>query len=493
MDLNWGQTNWNKLFQRVGIPSSVYFALLRIRDELKTDQIIIEEFWDPNAYLSGWSLNEVRLMENTDEEGLLYVSIVANGPNWDVNVWSDSARSALVAKGTTTGALPETITLAEQNNSGMTGAVTVAAGVAADSDIWLRPKVGLLKQADDMLIDDTLDSYLKADMMSALMDVLGYIGSAISRVESFTTIYLMPYVAGKIDAQGTATTVPDETDDGYGAISFENTGILADLVDAMNDETVPAAQTIDTAGFIMTGTYAVADVDNTGAGSLLMSAPFQYAKNGGMITFECIDETIGSEAFSAVLRTAEGDAVTPRHNLTVKKSWLSTDFGVKVAMLYRTIVDSGLENDHFDTWAFNGETSENTNDGNLYCVYTSGTKLLEVFKDAGRAAADLVCSGTWDGVDGSTVTLAQQNLSGLTGSCKVHKIAAVDPATTNTLAVNLQVFKEGDKFYLALAPWVSSDFLNFFGWQYKTELPFSAAGKIHAGYANRGYSGLRTE
>jgi len=493
MDLSWAQATWNKLFERIGLVSSVYFLLRRIRDELKRNDIIVDEYWDPNEYLTNWALSGVQLFSNTDEAGRLYVDIAANAANWDIEIFSDSTRLASVAKATNIVA-GATGTLAEQNDSGLSGTVDLHAGIAADAIIWLRPRVGLLKQIDDMVIDDTFDSFLKTDMMSQLTNVVNSIGTGLSSVESFTRRYLIPYLAKKMETAESSVSNPVETATS-GVITYEDAGILRDLIDAMNDDTNAGAQSVDTPA--IGSSVESADADNVGTGTVGTPSYFEYME-GCMVTLECVTETIGSEAFEVTARRKDdGTLISSQNNLTIKKAYLSTDIGIKSMTLIRTVVvgDPGAgagEWDHFTDWLISGETSTNTTAGVIYSTYNSVTKLLNLYSDSGRAS--LVAHGTWDGVDGNYVVLSEDNDSGMTGSVKIEQKGAADPATTATLQCDLKPFKEEDKIYLDFTRSDHSFFELLIGRLYKSELPFSlAASTLSDLYANRGYSGLDPE
>ena len=75
---------------------------------------------------------------NTDN-GRAYVTVSASGDDLIVSVYSDAKRSALVAQGTLVSATSGAVTLAEQNQSGLSGAVSLADGAAnpgIDIDIF---------------------------------------------------------------------------------------------------------------------------------------------------------------------------------------------------------------------------------------------------------------------------------------------------------------------------------------------------------------------
>lgn len=107
----------------------------------------ITEANDGGTALSTWVLAGVRPGFNTDSAWKIYVTLTDETPGAGearVSLYSDAARTALVAQGSA--ANNNTVTLAEQNNSGLSGTVALAAPSATDSDIELtlvsvRPQV----------------------------------------------------------------------------------------------------------------------------------------------------------------------------------------------------------------------------------------------------------------------------------------------------------------------------------------------------------------
>lgn len=277
-------------------------------------------------------------------------------------------------------------------------------------------------------------------------------------------------------------------------ITYEDAGILRDLIDAMNDETVAAPQTVETP--TIGSAVESADAGNTGTGTVGTPTWFEYAENC-IITLECVTETIGSEAFGVKARRKDdGTLISAQNNLTIKKVYLSTDIGISGMTLTRTIVDSGAQAAALASWVLNGETSTNTNDGRLYGrIKDTGPGTRKVWlwssesdRDADdTAATTLVLYGELLG-DG-VMTLSAQNSSGLSGT------VTVTYAIDGVFDVNMQVFKEEDKIYLDFTRTSHSFFELFFGRLYKAELPSDNLGAhtIADDYANRGYSGLDPE
>lgn len=98
----------------------------------------ITEANDGGNVVGTWVFNGIRPGFNTDSSFKLYVTVTDETPGAGqatVSVYKDSARTQKVAEGS--GANSTTATLAEQNSSGLSGTVALAAPAATDSDIEL--------------------------------------------------------------------------------------------------------------------------------------------------------------------------------------------------------------------------------------------------------------------------------------------------------------------------------------------------------------------
>lgn len=91
------------------------------------------ESGDDNNQLSAWESITGISQGNTDR-GRLYVSIVFDGADYHVNLYSDAARTELVGH-TADYAAPGAQAIIEDNGSGLGGTITVDAVVGADADI----------------------------------------------------------------------------------------------------------------------------------------------------------------------------------------------------------------------------------------------------------------------------------------------------------------------------------------------------------------------
>lgn len=141
-----GEESWSVTSKKFGTGSSTattgtqfHFTEGGVKFTIRTGSVI-EEYGDDRNQLSGWVLSGYGT-GNTDK-GKLYIKLesytgYAYGSRTDVYLYSDFARTALVASGGRTGL--GTVTLAEANGSGLSGSVILDATYGSqDTDVWLR-------------------------------------------------------------------------------------------------------------------------------------------------------------------------------------------------------------------------------------------------------------------------------------------------------------------------------------------------------------------
>ncbi len=143
--------------------------------------------------LRTWKLSGIEAGVNADVNGNVFVNYTNNGNDYTVDIYSDSARTNLVASGTYTGppapAAPPgniTLNLSEIANSGLTGTVELHGYTADDVDIELQDlSVGLSGKFREDNIFSTLNSVIEAgtqDDTGKLHDLLGNFDDDIERV-----------------------------------------------------------------------------------------------------------------------------------------------------------------------------------------------------------------------------------------------------------------------------------------------------------------------
>ena len=152
-----GEESWTVTSKKFGAASGTattgeqfHFTEGGVKFTIRTGTLI-EEYGDDRNQLDGWVLSGFGTGNST--VGKIYVKLesytgYAYGSRTDVYLYSDFDRTSLVASGGITGL--GTVTLAEENGSGLSGTVILNATYGSqDTDIWLR--VPLFLQGDKFL------------------------------------------------------------------------------------------------------------------------------------------------------------------------------------------------------------------------------------------------------------------------------------------------------------------------------------------------------
>jgi hypothetical protein len=489
MDLGWSQAQWTDFFKFIGSIASSWYYAKRIDEESASGRITADKHLDASEIVRQLNLEGLVIGDNTDVSGILWCDISVGAGTLTMTLYSASSKApgTEVAQGSiATASLPGYVTLAEQNNSGLTGTAYISIGLS-DSDIFFVCTPAISSQVSNLPVEDEVDTAYKDRFLQRFKYISG--SALVSRVESIARTELINYIRAKIksnqDSAGGGREVPGE-----GAIDFEYYGVVGDLIDAMNDETVAGQQTVQSRSAHYDEVVApVADVGNVGKGSLA-TGYFEHFISG-TYTVECISATLGSEQFSVSVVDRSGKKFSSENYLQVRQTFNSLDLGLNDLLLSRTIEDSDSGSGiaaRLSDWAFQGESSNNTDSGKLYGKYIDSTKTLYLYSDSSLADRYEVASGVWDGTPGSTVVLAESRGSGLTGTVKVNSDPAAD---VSDLEVNLNVFAVGDKFYFEVEKVGYTWWNEFFGQIFKANLPSSeGAYTIAVEIAHRGFSGL---
>lgn len=389
--------------------------------------------------LSLWTFSGAIRGVNCDEGGQLFVSLLDETPGAAqarVSVWSDSAKTAKVAEGDA--ADGATITLAEQNNSGLTGTVKLGTVAASDTDIIILLDIDEERKAIDTfgLTDGSSDAF-RAHLarLELVRSTIGDLASG-SRSEIEANFFLTAFAEFSQSATLTIISALEETDANED-VQVTYTGLLPELDDAMNDETSSVAQTVEKN--IVAAAAAIFDADNTGLGAVVHLAQREHARIG-TVTFRCTSGKVDTleELFAVTILDGDGNPLSARLSLKIKKEWESALFGIRLR-LDRTITDTLDAGNQVDTYVVNGETLDNTDAGKLYLELTdvAGTRTVKWYSNASKTTLVAQGSKVGDGV----VTMVEQASSGITGSCNVTY--ATDDLD---IVVNLNPFLEGDSF-----------------------------------------------
>lgn len=438
-NLGKGQTAWSKLFREFGLPLGADKLLCDVERKFSASRgrIQIVEENDTLASTSLWALSGVVIGTNTDEDGLLYVRITDGSPN-TVNVYKTTGGGSGDKVATGTGSDGATVTLSASNSSGITGTVKLATIGANETDDLHRLRIlpdwtVRARSVFDLSEPEHADLLREWGIMCQKIE--NDIRTARGRVAAFVGT-LMSGRIGSFNRSGETTAISRDTISDENAIETVFTGLLETMRDNMADETTPSAQTI--LKRTVSAGSASFDASNQGLGALSTPTMAEWAGDG-LITFTCVDGTIGSEKFKVTQRLdVTGESREADNYLTVKRAFADPTLGITATTLTRTHSFTGSSNDISTTsgdWTFNGESSANTNDGILY---------LKVTGSAGAWVVSAYTSTTYDtsvrvfaataGSAGATVAFSG---SGMTGTLKIGS----SPTSGNTATVNLNPFR----------------------------------------------------
>lgn len=404
-------------------------------------RIQVLELNDSSNFLSKWSLSGAVRGTNCTEDGRLYVKITDENPSAGhalVQVYMDAGQTLLVAQGSAAdGAV---VTLAAQNNSGLSGSVKLATITSSPSNIVLLLSIDetlKVRSAYDISTPGGVAAY-KA--VTARLQAMG--NSMLNALPGIKNDIEQGYMQTKLREFLTSTQPAilnvQETLDSSGDVQIQYLGILADLMDAMSENTV--AQSVK-ANAVSSGS-PVYDSSNTGLGVLTIDALYQNLESGSLQLL-CTSgvETALPETFDVRFISAVDNSVQKaRQSLKTKQNWKSQPIGV-AASLARTITESGDGGPQLTGWSVSGETRQNTDGGDLYVSLEAGTfaggtnRRVRLYSDAARR--QLVAEGlrTGDGV----VSLAPQTGSGLSAT-----VTLAYSGDNTGITLHLNAFAKGD-------------------------------------------------
>lgn len=435
------QTEWTNLFREFAQYLRLWRTARALAGRFQKGRIRVFEINDTTDKLSLWTLAGAKRGINISEDGRLWITVLDETPGAGqarVQLFMDSAKTQEVARGDA--ADGATVTLAAQNNSGLTGTVkigTITTGLTApiliiDIDESLKNQRAFdLSTPGGVAANNRITSRVNS-LGTQFSSLLATIKDDIER--GFIGTKLREFLKSTETQVINVTEAPDSNGD----IQVTYGGVLGDLIDAMADNTVVQTILQNT----VAATPITYDGDNVGLGVLSVLASRQNLEPGEL-TLLCTagkDDTLEEKFAASLISSIDGAIVRGRLELTIKKQWESRDIGLRL-QLDRTISDSNDGGNQVGTYVISGETLSNTDSGVLYLTLEAGAfsggtnRRVRLYSDA--AKANLVAEGLRTG-DG-TVTLSPMNNSGLSGSC-VIAYASDD----FDIQVNLNPFKKGD-------------------------------------------------
>lgn len=451
------QTQFRKIARFV----STWRLADEMRKRLSFNRAQIIEKGDVDADLSSWNLVYEKVVPETNinESGRLFIKLLDDDPGAGevtVELYRDSGKSSLVATGNATKG--QTISFVSAVNPAVTGSVITDATITGtNTGITLDVFFDAPIHAQDEFVDTRLASDTSREFLGSLDDGAASAAAIAADIVSSFEFYAATELKDFLQSSETEIILHEEDVDGNGNITLKTRGILADLDDAMQDNT--SSQSIQNS--VVSLGAASFDADNSGTGTMTTSTGTNALLDGN-ITLRCVSQTIGSEEFDVRLRRSDtNETILAGNNLRIASTFRSSRLGLTL-LLDRNITDSGTGSTAFSAWAFTGETSGNTNDGVVYhnVTISGGSIILQGYSSSARTSGSQATSGTVATGTGSvTLTFSAVKGSGLSGSVTVNRSTV---AASTSLDVNLNVFKLDDKIYLTSSNDFSGLFNEFF-------------------------------
>ena len=480
MDLNWTDAQWISFFEKAGPSISLYHHLYELYTILRSKKVWVYTANDIDNDFAQWNLSGVVLGNNTNSNGIIWVSIANIYGGNTVSLYRDSGKhySDMVAQGTGVGLYPQTIVLSETNSSGLSGTVLLDSALVS-SDIYLVICQGLLAQIDNLDQEDDFDARYLADLQSVMAPIASDILNGIDRMRSVvSTYFLSRFGSEKMETAENGVVFPDDSQSTAGVVEIEDDGVFKYLLDAMADNT-PNPQRLkdNNVGF---EDVPVQDVNNVGEAVFTALDPRQNMRNG-RITFECTGATFGSEQFSASTMTERGIRLEAANDLVVEQTFRDSVLGLNDFTIGRAVTEVADPDGKFSNYMVTGADDDNTTSGHIYLRYVHATTEINAYSDAART---LVVANVAGVVGAATYTLTEQNDSGLT----VQLDYAGGLGANSDFEISVLAFAIGDKVYIETGNSWAGYLSTFFARNLRFEfLVDSALFTIPDGIGNRGF------
>lgn len=464
-DLGYSNATWVRFARELGVFLRLGRTLEENRRRYTRERIQTRIIGDVSNYLSALSFSAIsNFGTSTDEEGRVYIRIVANSSNWDINVYKATGASGLVASATNVAA-SGTKALTAANSSGLTGSVTLGGSIVADTTDtiqalllpdWKRESL-LIFPSDGTTSDDTYSRQafenllqtlgrLEEQKLAALRSALtqwatSAPGNPVARASDFLKERLTSLI----------TETPDQ--DSSGGVTRDLTGLFPVMKLDMADETTGSTQ--DIAERVVAAGSISFSTNNTGSGSMSAPTPEDRAPIGEWV-FKC-ERGLGNgyggdEEFSLIFTGADANddlTINGGVNLKIGQTYTLPRGGGSVVLnrsFTKTGDGSNLEAGAASTFTFTGEDENNTDSGAVYAtVAANGTNWdIKFYKSSARNAGDLVAQATNVATSATSVEASARNGSGLTIVFNVGS----GPTDTNTFTIDANYFSVENASYV---------------------------------------------
>lgn len=465
-DLNKSTAAWAAFFSRF---CRSYLALLRVAREgelrCTLSRIRVRNLIDYNANFDAVTLSGVDQGVNTDSRGRLFARVTGTGP-YTVTLYKATGGGGGDAVASGSAAAGADATLTASNASGITGTITLASSVTAETDdlhvletyLDWRPHAKNVFPSDGTTDKDSLARNEFEDLLDQL--AVSFRAQKALIVEAFRRFMIRfgdqagtQGYGAEFLLDGSSNLITDTPDNGgSGEVNRLVSGLLVSLRLAMEDESNGER---DVLKLTVAGAAGVFSSGNTGAGAVASHTPSEHCP-AGRHTFTCVDATVGSELFRHDFVPTDG-AASKRFSYTglqVGQSYKGPR-GFGPITLTRTLSKTGdgsnLNLAAVSGFTISGESEENTDGGVLYWTIVSNASNWDIsfYSSSNRASGDLVAKAENVATDGA-FSASPKNGSGLT----VNGTIGSGPTSTTQGTIDLQCFQTqngdlvADTFYV---------------------------------------------
>jgi hypothetical protein len=400
---------------------------------------------DENGNIHWLKLYGLKRGVNTDQNGWGYAEISDSGGNKLIEIYSDGAKTALVANALGTGLATEVLDVVEQNNSGVTGRIKFEMAFA-DADIKIIPRwnvPGLSKNFDSEAGDPELtDDY--SSYMAGLETLARSIGADLLAkagiVRDQTNDGLFTGAVAEVVRSShrlTGRLLQAISNVSQGQLEWDYSGIVPDLASKMDEEDWYLKPCVVAAGAISAGS------GNAGSYNWTRS-PKQYAEDGDTVRVECIS-TLGSvnkERFSVGSVNRGEDP----NRLTIAQDFDSRQLGI-LLRLERDMLLTGVGAAYLTNPTITGETSTyvDMNSKKLYGIVSKSglERRVRLYQGIDRLDTQIVAdTGTLTPTEPETVSATSVRNSGITMTFLLDASGALDG--DHLFEVELNIANVGD-------------------------------------------------
>lgn len=458
-DLAKTQANWTRfLGLELGLILSMSRELRELRDKFSLqreqaftlmDAIPLADYLD---VADGYSLSGVKVNVNTAVGGKLYVRITGSGP-YTVSVYKATGASGLVAQGSA--AAGNTVTLAEQNSSGMSGTWELPGSVTTTTDdtLVIFPVVDYKLRAR-RVFDGTYprDASTYAAFIAAIDAVARNLNAALVNIRGLAARWgSEPGLSG---VEFMARAFPEglladtEKRGLSGEVSRRRLGMLPELAEAMADDTNAGEQ--DIVKRIVSAGAGSFPSANTGSGSVASHTPGEQCP-AGVWTFVCVEgadgDAGGRERFDGSVKIADTDEVLSFAGPQVGQPFSGPRGFGPITILHTYSKTGDGSNDYFvaaTSAVVTGDRGRaNTDNGTLHwsLVANGGSWDVEFYKSSYRTPGDLVAKATLV-ASGAAFVASPKNGSGVTVA---WQLGGSEGAAEGTLVLGYFVTENGDR------------------------------------------------